>query len=104
MKTDYQIVIQWDNESIADFDSFIGIEDLLYEKLPARHVVDGHDAGCGELNIFILTDSPQAAFVDIEAVLDAQPYWQDARVAYRKLLSDHFVVCWPDGLATFSIK
>ena len=86
MKNEYQIVVQWDTESMADFDLFIGIEELLYEKLSSSHRVDGHDAGSGEVNIFIITGSPQAAIEEIKTVLSGQAYWLKARVAYRPVL------------------
>jgi hypothetical protein len=52
----YQLVLQFQAESVQQFDELAVLEDLLVENLPSHSVVDGHDFGSGELNIFILTD------------------------------------------------
>jgi hypothetical protein len=52
----YQLVLQFRAESVQEFGELVVLEDLLIEKLPEDSEVDGHDFGCGEFNIFILTD------------------------------------------------
>jgi hypothetical protein len=58
----YQLVLQFQAESVQEFDELAVLEDLLVENLPSHSVVDGHDIGSGELNIFILTDQPKESF------------------------------------------
>jgi hypothetical protein len=58
----YQLVLQFQAESVQEFDELAVLEDLLVENLPSHSVVDGHDFGSGELNIFILTDQPKESF------------------------------------------
>jgi hypothetical protein len=104
MKTQYQIVVQWDAESMADFDLLISAEDLLFEKLSPLHEVDGHDMGSGEANIFIITSSPLAAFDEIKAAFEGQAHWRYARVAYRDVTGSDYVILWPKDLGSFNVK
>ncbi len=104
MKIKYQIVVQWDTESICDFDALVQIEEILCEKLTRAHEVDGHDMGSGEANIFILTPSPLAAFEEIREALKGQSHWQSARVAYRKISEDVYTVLWEKELNSFNVK
>ena len=77
----YQLVLQWPASSIKDYDAMIEIEDALVEKLSGGNEVDGHDAGSGEMNIFIRTDNPKRAFNEIKGILGSRDFWVDARVA-----------------------
>jgi hypothetical protein len=51
----YQLVLQFQAESVQEFDELVVLEELLVKKLPLDSEVDGHDFGSGEFNIFILT-------------------------------------------------
>jgi hypothetical protein len=99
----YQLVLQWPANSIKDYDSMIEIEATLIKTLSKQHELDGHDAGSGEMNIFIHTDDPVAAFAEVTATLGTQDFWVDARVAFRELPSDHFTILWPIGFDGFKI-
>ena len=41
----YQLVLQFQAESVQEFDELAVLEDLLVENLPSHSVVDGHDFG-----------------------------------------------------------
>jgi hypothetical protein len=99
----YQLVLQWPASSIKDYDAMIRIEDTLIEKLSGEHKVDGHDAGSGEMNIFIHTDNPNNAFKEIKAVLGSRDFWVDARVAYREVTGDEYTILWPKDLTQFTV-
>jgi hypothetical protein len=99
----YQLVLQWPAASIRDYDAMVGIEDTLIERLSAANEVDGHDAGSGEMNIFIRTDDPERAFAEIEGILGSRDFWVDARVAYREVGGDQYVVLWPTSLTDFRV-
>lgn len=88
---------------MSGFDAMIEVEEVFRENLSELHVVDGHDMGCGEFNIFVLTDAPKTAFSEIRRLWDAHTNLLTARMAYRKVLTDTFVVLWPNGLDTFKI-
>ena len=81
----------------------IEIEDALIEKLPKVHDVDGHDAGSGEVNIFIRTNDPKQAFREVKAVLGSRDFWVDARVAYREVSGSEYTILWPKELTKFSV-
>ena len=58
----YQLVLQFAVDSMEDFDRLVALEDGLIEELDEAAVVDGHDFGSGQFNIFILTDGPMPVF------------------------------------------
>jgi hypothetical protein len=58
----YQHVLQFQAESVREFDELVVPGALLVENLPSHSEVDGHDFGRGEFNIFILNDQPKESF------------------------------------------
>jgi hypothetical protein len=99
----YQLVLQWPASSIKDYDAMIDVEDALVEKLSEGSEVDGHDAGSGEVNIFIHTDEPGRAFNEVKAVLGSRDFWVDARVAFREVAATEYTVLWPKDLTEFKV-
>jgi hypothetical protein len=99
----YQLVLQWPASSIKDYDAMIEIENALIEKLPVESKVDGHDAGSGEMNIFIHTNNPKRTFSEIKGILGSRDFWVDARVAYREIAGDEFTIIWPPDLEEFDV-
>ena len=47
------LVLQWPGSSEADFEELVKMEDELERSLSESAIVDGHDFGSGEMNIFI---------------------------------------------------
>ena len=82
----------------------IGAENILIKHLAGDSEVDGHDAGSGEMNIFVFTDDPRKALTQIEAVLGSSDSWVDVRVAYREVGKSQFTILWPKWLAQFEVK
>jgi hypothetical protein len=99
----YQLVLQWPAASTQAYDAMVEIEDALIERLSAANEVDGHDAGSGEMNIFIRTDDPERAFAEIQGILGSRDFWVDARVAYREVGADKYVVLWPSTFIDFRV-
>ena len=99
----YQLVLQWPESSIKDYDEMIAIENKLIENLSEGSEVDGHDAGSGEVNIFILTDDPELAYGEAKAILGNSDRWLSVRVAYREIAKSHYITLWPEGLTDFRI-
>ena len=81
----------------------IRIEDALTSGIGDVARVDGHDAGSGEMNIFLLTDDPLQAFQDVRKLLDGIRATDTLRAAFRELTSDDYKILWPPGLASFSV-
>jgi hypothetical protein len=99
----YQLVLQWPATSIKDYDTLVEIENVLTESLSEGSEVDGHDAGLGEMNIFIHTDNPVAAFNEVKSVLGSRDFWVDARVAYREIVKSEYTILWPKDLNEFKV-
>lgn len=101
----YILVLQWPATSEDDFDVLISMEDLLQsDLLDAYGVVDGHDFGAGEMNIFIQTDRPLEAFQRAKTSLGTDTRWANVRAAYRPVGEEHYVVVWPKALEVFSVS
>ena len=65
----YQLVLQFDANSLVDFDRLISLETKLMETLDDTAVVDGHDSGLGKFNIFVHTNEPAATFTKAHQVV-----------------------------------
>ncbi|MET4622980.1 putative component of type VI protein secretion system [Arthrobacter sp. 2762] len=102
----YILVLQWPATSDADFDALISMEDALLQSdlLKAYGVVDGHDFGAGEMNIFIHTDRPLEAFQHSMTSLSTHGRWVSVRAAYRQMNGERFVIVWPKDLQVFSVS
>ena len=94
----YQLVLQFDASNTADFDQLIEIEDMLENKLGNLHEVDGHDFGSGEMNIFIHTNDPKAAFELAKHSLSASEL-TTMKAAFRKLDGETYQVLWPESFS-----
>jgi hypothetical protein len=101
--TQYQLVLQWPASSVDDHDDMVALEEFLIENL-AHGEVDGHDGGQGEMNIFILTDDPEATFASVKALLEKRRAWIDIRIAYRETTRDGYHVLWPKSLVKFEVS
>lgn len=99
----YQLVLQWPASSIKDDDAMIEVENALVEKLSEVNDVDGHDAGSGEVNIFIRTDDPKRAFNEVKAILGSRDFWVAARVAFREVAGSEYTILWPKDLTEFKV-
>ncbi|WP_260703341.1 ABC transporter [Edaphobacter flagellatus] len=99
----YQLVLQFCASSKEDFDDLVALEKLLVDKLPLDAEVDGHDFGCDEFNIFVLTAYPKETFNAAETIILQQGLQQQVRAAYRELNNDDFVLLWPPNLREFKV-
>ncbi len=99
----YQLIVQWPASSISDYDAMVEIEDVLIDKLDPKSEVDGHDAGSGEMNIFIGTDDPKKTFDEVRTLLQDQEMWSEIRIAYRETLKSDYTVLWPPHLKDFRV-
>lgn len=82
MKMDYQLVLQFACNSEEDFDSVIQMEDQLASVLGDSAIIDGHDSGSGQANIFIFTSSPVVAFNQMKWLIESNGLLQ-RRLALR---------------------
>ena len=101
----YQLVLQFPADTLKDFDALIALEDLLIAGIEDDEtVVDGHDSGSGESNIFIHTSDPDLAFTRAHSLLLKQGAPPNGfRAAYRKIDADSYTVLWPEGQTEFAV-
>jgi hypothetical protein len=100
----YQLVLQFAASSTDDFDRVIAFETKLAEHFGTSSMVDGHDFGSGECNVFVHTDEPAVAFEHAHHVAKCQGLLDDLRAAYREVGAQKFEVVWPTNLTLFSVK
>lgn len=99
----YQLILQWPVSGIDEYDNMISVEDALIDALGDLALVDGHDAGSGEVNIFILTDNPKLAFQMAAKVLGSKGILNDAKAAFRECNGSTYEILWPLDANSFSL-
>ena len=98
----YHLVLQFEANTMDDFDQLVILEDKLIEELGSVATVDGHDFGSGEFNIFVLTDEPPTAFSAAHRVVINHGV-QNVMRAYRELVAHDYVILWPPSLTEFTV-
>jgi hypothetical protein len=102
----YQLVIQFKlrDDDYARQDEVLALEDDLIERLdPDVVFLDGHDAGSGEMNLFLFTNEPAEASALIKPIMTARSLLGQSTAAYRPTDGEDFVPLWPEGLQTFEV-
>ncbi len=99
----YQLVLQMPFAALTDYDDMIRFEGAVTKELGVLGSVDGHDAGSGEMNIFLLTDDPAAAFDRIKPLAEAQGLLAKLVAAYREVDGEEYVVVYPPGRTDFAV-
>jgi hypothetical protein len=100
----YQLVLQFDASSMETFDQLVMFENKLSGELNIDvAIVDGHDFGLGEFNIFIHTDVPTVVFENALQIFKGSELHFDLRAGYREFTSEDYLPLWPPGLSDFSV-
>jgi hypothetical protein len=99
----YQLVLQWPFSSNPDYDRLISLEETIRDGLGELGIVDGHDYGSGEMNIFIHTDQPEVTFAKVKPMLDLRNESDKLKAGYRDFDEDEYVAIYPQGLVRFSV-
>lgn len=100
----YQFVIQFSQNSQNKFDHLIGLEDQLEQLLNSDSEIDGHDIGNDQMNIFIMTNKPIDLFNQIKHLLINNKFsLGKAKVAYREINNNNFIILFPRDLKTFEL-
>jgi hypothetical protein len=101
----YQLVLQMQGDSPAQYDALISLHDRLSGALDDSCDVDGYDIGSGESNIFILTEDPRQAFEQSRPVLESASLLGSVCAAFRDLEEDDYTVIWPpEHKGGFAVK
>jgi hypothetical protein len=98
----FQLVLQFDARTSSDIDELVEIENRLIETLGDSAVVDGHDFGSGEFNIFIVTNDPHSIF-QMALVGLGPSLRREMRSGYRETSAEVFTPLWPPGLREFTV-
>lgn len=91
----YQLVLQVRGESMSDFDAMMSLEQELAIELDDIAEVDGHDIGCGEINIFILTENPETVFEKSKPSLIKHQLLNRIKAGFRLLSEESYTTIWP---------
>ncbi len=100
---EYQLVAQFQFHASTNIDQYIRLEDAIVANVGSSAIVDGHDIGSGEFNIFILTNKPDMTFGTVKVVAESMGVEQRMRIAYRHAEEEQFTVLWPADLDRFEI-
>jgi len=71
--------------------------------LGAAAVVDGHDIGSGEMNVFIFTNDAKAAFDTTMSLIRAGDL-KELVAGYRKFEEEDYTPMSPPGLECFRVS
>jgi hypothetical protein len=99
----FQLILQFPAHSIDDFDRLIAVENAIEESIGMLGEVDGHDAGSGEMNLFIFTDDPISCFDKIKMMPELQPLLSELKAAYREETREAYSVIYPGSSTPFSV-
>lgn len=99
----YVLIIQFQVKSIDDYDEVIRIEDHIIQIVGNSAVVDGHDAGRGEMNIFIFTDHPLSTFALIKEKFGQIAERCGFKAAFREADGEEYTVLWPVESTEFNV-
>jgi hypothetical protein len=81
----------------------IAIEETITTGLGDLGIVDGHDIGSSEMNVFIHTNDPKLAFERAKALLAGRNDLHELTAGYRDFNEDEYTPIYPKGLKHFSV-
>ena len=85
----FQVVVQFSAADIESFDALVEIEEKLVQALEPEHIVDGHDFGSGEGNIFIHTNDPPEVMKTVRKCF-GRKRMAKTKVAFRSFDSEDY--------------
>jgi len=109
MKAPKTLILQFkldDQISANEFDRLIEIEDALGAALGRNRlgVVDGHDIGSSQMNLFLFVETWERSLWFMEQYLKHQPWGQNCVLA-KRLKNEGYEVVWPKNYTgTFSVS
>jgi hypothetical protein len=92
----YQLVIQFEASDLRGFDELVLLESSLGVLPGLQAEVDGHDAGAGEMNLFLISENPEIAFSQCLSEVQASPL-RLRGAGFRALDADTYTRLWPAG-------
>ena|SRR5258708_4749250 len=98
-----QLVFQWPASTQADYDPLLVLEATITRGLGPIGMVDGHDIGGGEMNVFIHTNDPKGAFEKTMSLIQGKYDLKELMVGYRNFEDDDYSPVFPPGLEAFRV-
>ena len=98
-----QLVFQWSASSEAHYRLLLAIEETIRQGLGPIGLVDGHDIGAGEMNVFIHTDDRKGAFEKTMSLIQGKYHLKELMVGYRNFEDDDYTPLFPPGLSVFRV-
>lgn len=92
---DYELVIKFYRKSLADEGFLATLEADLAPVLGTAARTDGYDVRPKDINLFVQTDDPRAAFRKVKSVLDARGIDRGVSAAYRLVGGAQFTSVYP---------
>lgn len=92
---DYQLVIKFWRQSLADEAILPAIESELQGVLDDAAKLDGYDVSPKEINLFVVTPDPRRSFRRIKTVLESRDVTQGVSAAFRLVGGAQFTSIWP---------
>jgi hypothetical protein len=101
---EYLLVLQLpSSSSLGEYDLLISLEEAIRESIGDYAIVDGHDIGSGEMNIFLFTENPKLAFEQIKRMPSVAVHILEMNVGYREINEDEYKPLYPEGLQKFEV-
>ena len=102
-KTEYQLVVEFNDDSPENFQRVADMELLLDDKLETGEV-DGNDVGQGIVNLFVFTKQPQKCFEEMMGYFKSAQL-EPSAAAYRDVDGEDYFRLWPANDKTpFKLK
>jgi hypothetical protein len=104
MEHQYQLVFQFAADR-CDLDAYLELEQKVMHGLSSHPeiVVDGHDFGIGEFNIFIHTNTPLETFETTGDLLGSLCPKLPFSAGYRQFGEDEYKPLWPRNATSFRV-
>jgi hypothetical protein len=99
----HQLVVQFNATTTEEYQRFIDLSHKIEEALPVEALLDGHDFGMGEFNIFIHTNNPKTLFEPVCEVIAREHPDLAFSAGYRSFEEDDYTAIWPRNSAKFSV-
>jgi hypothetical protein len=81
----------------------VGHRGTIRQGLGAIGLVDGHDIGAGEMNVFIHSDDRKGTFGKAMSLIQGKYDLKELIVGYRNFEHDDYTPVFPPGLTVFRV-
>jgi hypothetical protein len=98
-----QLVFHWPASSEADYRLLLAVEETIRPGRGPIGLVDGHDIGAGEMQVFIHTDDRQGTFEKTMSLIQGQYDVKELMVGCRNFADRDYTPVFAPGLSVFRV-